>query len=308
MRPTRILVPTDFSEASRTALRRAAVSARAWDAELHLLHVTWSGADDPYSLAWADGGREAREEELRETLRDEMRVMVEELGDGVTSAEPHLLEGPAPAPLICDFATSRGVDLIVMGAHGRRGWRRLLLGSVTEEVVRTAPCNVLCLHRQPREGTGLLHRIVVPIDFTDSSRRALATAEAMATEPRTVLDLVHVVEHPVVPQYFDPFDAEPASRVSAEILRRVEEELSRWAEEATGPDVECRIEILQGPVARRIAEHAEDADSDLIVISTHGHTGVQHLLLGSVTERLVRLSDRPVLVVRSPAESPEGEA
>lgn len=299
-KPRRILVPTDFSKASRTALHRAATLAVAYDAELHLLHVMWSGADDPYSLAWIEDSRQELEERLEATLRDELRQMLADLDAEDSRLASHLRHGPAPAPMIVDFAASRDIDLIVMGAHGKRGWRRLLLGSVTEEVVRTAPCNVLCLHEEPREGQGILHRILVPVDFSEPSRTALEVARSMATGPRTILDLVHVIEHPVVPQYFDPFEARIPATTMAEVSARVEKQLALLADDVAGPDVDCRIEILEGPVARRVVEHAEKTDSDLIVLSTHGHTGFQHLMLGSVAERIVRLAERPVLVVRQP--------
>jgi len=122
-----ILLATDFSESSDTAARMARDYARHFGARLHLLHVVWPGADKamPPSLS---------------ALADELRGVVPVLA---------AVESGSPAVQIVRFAARHGIDLIVLGTHGRTGVSRALLGSVAERVVRTAPCPVLTISREP---------------------------------------------------------------------------------------------------------------------------------------------------------------
>ena len=141
---TRILVPTDFSEPSDAALEYATTLAADLGASLHLLHVF----EDPYLT----GGAFAAEmyapvpPDLRERLFEEakahLRERVEAHGDGHVPPTAEVYTGPT-AKAIADYAASEHIDLIVIGTHGRGGMAHLLLGSVAERVVRTAPCPVL---------------------------------------------------------------------------------------------------------------------------------------------------------------------
>ena len=147
---TRILVPMDFSAPSEAALACARTVAARFGASLHLLHV----ADDPGRAIWpaeafapeVEGLREAIIDNSVDRLRD--RLQQSDIGAGATA---EAWTG-AIAPAIVDYAATRGADLIVMGTHGRGGVSRRLLGSVTERVVRTAPCPVLTIRDS---GTGM---------------------------------------------------------------------------------------------------------------------------------------------------------
>jgi nucleotide-binding universal stress UspA family protein len=136
----RILVPIDFSEPSDAALDYARVLATRFGASLHVLHVV----DDPYRTFYS---AEVYVPEV-EGLRDEM------LNDALTRLKTRVADATdldataeavigAPAAAIVDFAAGREIDLIVMGTHGRGGMAHLLMGSVAERVLRTAPCPVL---------------------------------------------------------------------------------------------------------------------------------------------------------------------
>jgi nucleotide-binding universal stress UspA family protein len=141
---TRILVPTDFSEPSDSALEYATTLAADLGASLHLLHVF----EDPYLT----GGAFAAEmyapvspdlrEQLFEEAKEHLRERVEALGDEHVQTTAEVYAGPT-AKAIADYAASENIDLIVIGTHGRGGMAHLLLGSVAERVVRTAPCPVL---------------------------------------------------------------------------------------------------------------------------------------------------------------------
>jgi universal stress protein A len=145
-RPERILAPVDFSDASLEAVDVAAGMAYAMKAELILLAVSPGPAHDP-AYAAAITNRRCVEESLRCLFQDRLRTLV-------TSApwpggEPPrvLVRQGRPAREILGVAREERADLIVMGTHGRRGLARMVLGSVTEEVLRLAPCPVLAVRR-----------------------------------------------------------------------------------------------------------------------------------------------------------------
>lgn len=148
VRITRILVPTDFSDTSDAALRYARTLADTFGASLHLIHAF----DDPYAAgALAPEVYGTIPEELRESA---LRAAETNLRERLPEVDQERLRGSreivmgAPAPAIVKYATGNDVDLIVMGTHGRGGVAHLLLGSVAEKVVRTAPCPVLTV-REP---------------------------------------------------------------------------------------------------------------------------------------------------------------
>jgi len=140
---TRILVPMDFSASSDAALECARTVAARFGASLHLLHV----ADAPRRATCAHGVFVPEVEGLREAIIDNSvdrlrdRLQPSDIGAGATA---EAWTG-AVAPAIVDYAATRRADLIVMGTHGRGRVSHPLLGSVTERVVRTAPCPVLTI-------------------------------------------------------------------------------------------------------------------------------------------------------------------
>jgi universal stress protein A len=146
----RILVPTDFSPASDIALQYAIDMAERLGSQIHLLHVV---DDASFAIAYPDGVYVPAVPELREQLvqeaSDHLKTSTDRcLTAGVTTSR-EVLVGP-PARVIAQTAASRGTDLIVMGTHGRGVFAHLLLGSVAERVVRTAPCAVLTVRDSSR--------------------------------------------------------------------------------------------------------------------------------------------------------------
>ncbi len=141
IRQGRILVPTDFSEMSSEALRRAGVLARAFDAEVVLLHVLEPAlVYDPEFVSLAPV------QEITDAMREGAFKRLKVQAAGVDfPVRTELIEGMGQtARSICDFAKAQKADLIVIGRHGRQGFlEHLLLGSTAERVVRHAPCSVL---------------------------------------------------------------------------------------------------------------------------------------------------------------------
>jgi nucleotide-binding universal stress UspA family protein len=271
----KILVPRDYSKGSDTAFLYALRLAEHSDAQIETLFVeVLHGPSAPRSFDDDIGGQLAA------------RHVVDHA----------VLRDAAPAPAILHFASTNDVDMIVMGTHGRRGLSRLFLGSVAEEVVRLSPCPVLTVHAEANTKEPVIREILVPIDFSMHSRAALRQALTLAREFNATLDLLHVVEEPLHPPFYEVgagsiYDAQPDIEV------RVEKHLRQlYSEVADG--VEARFHVRPGHAAREIASFAAENGSSLIVTSTHGLTGIEHLLIGSVAERVTRMAPCPVLTVK----------
>ena len=146
-----ILVATDFSEASDAALNYGRTLARTFGATLHVLHVT----ENVYLQAFGSEAYIASVPDLQRDVDEAARKQLDGLlmdSDGSGPAVRKVLQtANAPARTITEYATKEGVDLIVMGTHGRSGVAHLLMGSVAERVVRTAPCPVLSVRHPERE-------------------------------------------------------------------------------------------------------------------------------------------------------------
>jgi universal stress protein A len=150
-------------------------------------------------------------------------------------------------------------------------------------------------------GTDLfaLRKIVVPIDFSECSRKALQYAVPLARQFQAALLLVYVMPvHYYVGSEFGPVDV---PLPEAELFQNAQEQLARLADQELADRVTARCLVLRGQPVHEIVRAARDEKADLILLSTHGHTGLKHVLLGSVAENVVRYAPCPVLVVREPS-------
>lgn len=294
----RILFPTDFSDHADRALPHALWLAEEFGAELHMLHALVLHADDPANPAKAFPGVDDAYDRLQSWAADRM----EETVDGVDRPDVEVIRarerGIAAAPTIVEYSDDNEVDVIVMATHGRRGVRRALLGSVAEEVLRTAGCPVLTVRPDGAADTGgRPERILVPVDFSEHSDLILASAGALARRFGAALDVLHVM---VQLNYPDPYVVDAAAlRAMAEDAREtVPETLAEKAAEVIGDDVPVESHVRVGVAAAGIVEFAEERGSDMVVVGSHGRTGMERIFLGSVAEGVVRQAPCPVLTVK----------
>ncbi len=287
MRIRKILWPTDFSECAGAALDHAVLMASRHGATLELLHVTVLADEDPFHPP--DKLPDRREIQRRRRRIEAMGLQRPRVRASLEDRR-HQRRAPAAAPEILRFSTEKSVDLIGSGGHGQRGFRGFFLGGVAEEVVRLAPCPVLSV-RKPIDRADS-DRIVVPIDYSDHSAQALRAARRLALAGGGRLELVHVVE-PV------PGPRDPGLRGAS--IERTADGLAQFADEVLGrPEVEVRVEVIEGIAAASITAHAANSGAEMIVIATHGLTGQRHFLLDSVTEKVVRTAACPVLTIKGP--------
>ncbi len=144
-----------------------------------------------------------------------------------------------------------------------------------------------------------IKKILVPIDFSDYSKKALQYSVRFAKNFNAGISLIYVIEPAVYPADFSMGQiAVPAADM--DLHERAKEELQKLAESDISNDVEVEIILKTGKPFVEIIEAATDIDADLIIIATHGHTGVEHLLFGSTAEKVVRKAPCPVLTLREP--------
>ena len=142
-------------------------------------------------------------------------------------------------------------------------------------------------------------KILVPIDFSDFSKSALKYAVIFAKQYHAQLMLVYVLEPVIYPPDFSMGQI-TLPTVNFEMDKRAKEELDKLAETEIGSLVEVRTVLKTGKPFVEIIETAKEEDADLIIISTHGHSGVEHILFGSTADKVVRKAPCPVLTLREP--------
>ncbi|MGD2121617.1 MAG: universal stress protein [Gemmatimonadota bacterium] len=294
-----ILFPTDFSECSRQALSYAAKLATEHGAELHVMHAIVLHEDDPHDPAHHLPDPQEIRNVLEKLAEKRMGALVQEhdIPDLVLT-QVHR-RGVSPAPPIVEYAREADVDLIVMGTHGRRGVRRLLMGSVAAEVVRMAPCSVLTVHgSRGSEPVGDFRHILMPVDFFLPSIGALGVACAFAKQYGSDLHIAHVLGDVLHPAFYNMGATRP-SDLQPEILSETTSALESLLREAGNcGNIQTECHVLEGHPAREIVRFARDHTTDLIVLASHGHTGIKHVLLGGTAEKVISGVECPVLVVK----------
>lgn len=298
----RILVPIDFSPQSLKTLRYAKLLADRFGAKLHLVHVVNPSVFPArhLMLPWA-----AAETELVRNAKKQLKALATEFSLSPRPT-PFTVRTGAAADEISHVAGVTDADLIAIATRGYTGLKHAFLGSTTESLVREAPCPVLVVRdkesQSAREGarTGRsplqFRKILVPVDFSESSRLGLDYALRVAQAFRANLVLFHSV---FVQAYMlgDEYIArEVPNLVSAQqdYADDEMEKLRRWTSEK-GHQVETKI--AAGSPVEQIGNYVTKADVDLIITSTHGQSGPRRVFTGSTAEHLARHATCPVLVI-----------
>ena len=287
----RILWPTDFSSGAERAFPYAVALASWHEAELHVLSVQEPEAVD------ADGSQShpLSQDALTRLLMDDGEPPQHVDLDTLSVVQEQRKGDSAPETIV-SYADEYDIDLVVAGTHGRRGLRRLLIGSVAEEVLRTAPCPVLTVRdKDDSTPAWVVRNILVPIDFSDASLNALRHAKELALTHGAQITLLHAVEEVVYPS---AYGIEPANLPGPQVIDRVEENLADLARTEIGYE-HVVVQANLGYAPSTILDYTQEHEVDLITIATHGRSGLKRMLLGSVTERVVRRAPAPAFVVKS---------
>jgi nucleotide-binding universal stress UspA family protein len=280
----KILCPIAFSDNSMAALDQAARLARRDDALLYLMHVEFVAMNKPAELADYGIMLSTTPGKLRlaRVARKHLVKVRHELIDKVGW----------PAEVIVKAAQDLDVDLIVMATHERTGMDRLLLGSISEHVLRTSKRPILSFGHET--GLGALKKILCPVDFDPESIAAMNFGWRLAQEYKAALTLLRVVRVP-----FEPSEV-PVEPVMTEWEQNGRAQLLKIAAENLGAKVRFEMVVRRGDPASEILEVEKQLRPDLIVMAKHEQTGLSHLAFGSVAERTVRESTVPVLTIANP--------
>ncbi len=294
----KILFATDFSRCANQALTHALYLAKKYQAEMHIFHAIILYEDDPHNPAYHLPNVEKIRAQLEEIANTQMIADLEAYQVEDLVIKQSQRRGISTTSTILDYVSEEDIDLIVMGTHGRRRLRDLL-GSIAEGVVRLAPCPVLTI-REQTEPTPIeaIQRILVPVDFSDCARQALKYAKEIAAYYEARLQVLHVIEQGILPSFY-PSDTAPKPDFIPDMEVKSTKTMERMLKETQGTEVTADFHVIEGHAARDIAKFAENHDTDLIVISTHGLTGIKHLFLGSVAEKVVRRAPCPVFSVKA---------
>lgn len=297
----RILCPTDLSEIAPRAFEHALALARFHQAEVELAYVSEPLLPGPVAPAtyppWAI---------LDPAVRGRLGAALEGLaapaaGTGVR-VETSVREGRVVHEIL-ERARGWPADVIVMGTHGRGGFERWVLGSVTEKVLRKSPCPVLTVPPPAGElhpeGSVLFRRILCPLDFSAPSVAALGYALRLAEQSASEITIVHVLEWLV--------EEEPGARIAGfdvpEFRRYLEKDARERLRQLVPAEARdwCRTreEVVGGRPWREILRLAEEREVELVVMGVRGRNPVDIALFGSTTHHVIRGARCPVLVVHS---------
>jgi universal stress protein E len=275
-----IVVATDFSTRSDRAVRRAGLLAQEQRARLTLLHVVDDDRPERLVSEEAITARQMLAETAGSVLRD-------------VQCEVEVARGD-PFAGIAKTAEERAADLIVMGAHRKQILKDIFIGTSVERVMRMRIAPVLMVNAAPVAAYG---RGLVATDLSEQSGIALQTALALGILPRTVV-AVHAFG--VIGRSKLNFAGVSADNIAAHAAQSAavaRTELADFLAAFDDDPPRYALKVAEGRAADVIADVAVEINVDVVVIGTHGRTGIGKLLLGSVSEEVTWRLDRDILVV-----------
>jgi len=277
----KILCPTDFSDFAASAFAESVRLARWFGAKVTVLHVL------PFAVPIAgDMGyipmSVANDKTVREAKLMEIQSFVDATEHTGVPIETAIREGDACVE-IREAVREAGADLVVMGTHGRSGFKRLALGSVTEAVLRNAPAPVLTVHRDVGRRKGLYRRILCATDVSERTARTIAVAMALADEGAKHLTVLNVIE-------------DGRESMGGDLERAALDGLQKLIPDEARDSYRIENHVAFGQADREILKLAAKDDADLVVMGTHRHAALG-ALFGSTVRGVVRDAPCPVLLV-----------
>jgi nucleotide-binding universal stress UspA family protein len=306
-----ILSPVDFSDFSRHALAHAVQIARWFGSTVTAYYVypppsvappvIFGGLPGPMPPGEPYPALTVSPEEFHRDVLAQLATFASDVDASGITLKLDAKSGRVVSTIVGE-ATRLRADLIVLGTHGHGGFDRLMLGSVTEKVLRKASCPVLTVPPQvadvPRDPLQLFKRILCAVDFSDASMKGLEYALALAKEADAELVLLHVIEG--VPDA--PHWQQPPGPAVVEYLRLAEDESLRRLREALPQNVRewCQPHVIlaSGKPYVEILRTARERDAHLIVMGVHGRNPIDLAFFGSTTNHVIRSAPCAVLTLR----------
>jgi nucleotide-binding universal stress UspA family protein len=300
-----VLCPIDFSETSNRALTYAAALARWYDAQLEVLHVVPSfdhaGARihfDSVGGPWPSG----------EQLIADIEAAMAAAGASDLKSRARIHEG-REHEVIASYARVVPADLLVMGTHGRSGFNRLLLGSVTEKVLRLVTCPVLTVPAAApdlAEQPVVFKKILCAVDRSPSALKALHYALDLGRQAGGCVTVLYALEYTDPDEMSEPSVFDPCHQAVVDSRRRRQQQIDhagRWLHTLVAQEQRTGCEIAEVVAVDRayhaILKQADAAAPDLIVMGAQGMGGLELMFYGSNTQHVLRAAPCPVLTVRA---------
>ncbi len=281
-----LLVGFDDSQASKAAMIEASNWVKRHGGNVVLVHAVYFDSEEfgiaPTQLDQRLKHGEKVCLETKKMIADEFNIEVKSL----------LCEGEPPE-VILSMAREKKADLIVLGTYGRKGLNRLLMGSVTSQVIVNSPVDVLVIKKKCSECTGTYRSILVSYDGSDFSKNALARACKLSQDDGAEVSVLYVI-----PRYEEMIGFLRTESIKKSLIQEARKILEGAKELASKNGVTVKTEIREGHAADRILETAADLKNDLIIIGSYGWRGVNKAIMGSTTERVLINAPCPVLAVR----------
>lgn len=285
-----VLVPTDGSDGALEAARSGIKLARTFGASVDILAVIEHPELD-FSAPDNDDGRSA--------VQRRAESAVDAVADLATEIAPNLtvttsLDRDEPHRAIVAYIDEHDVDVVAIGTHGRSGIERVLLGSVCEKVLRTVDIPVLAVPtnaESTRASETGYESILLPTDGSDRSFRAVDWGISLADAYDATAHAVYSVDTSRIPTQ------SPTTDILSELDEMGEQALATIRERAVEAEVAVQGTVARGAAARVILEYVDQYDTDLVVMATHGRSGIARYVLGSVTEHVIRKAPVPVFCV-----------
>jgi nucleotide-binding universal stress UspA family protein len=284
----RVIVPLDGIELTPNSLALAALFAHLYHAELELMHVI----DDPRVPATVGAEKDPQEAFLQRASA----AVVSEL------AVRTRIFGGDPVEQVLDYASENLDSLLVVPAHGKSGLTRAVRGSVSDQIVRRSPVPVVVTREAMRFPNQAIRSILVPLDSSPLSERALPWAIELAGLSGATLGLVTVVDtHQLTAALGIDYRSEAGASVENETRDLARSYLDAKVRELRADELRVTWEVRVGRPADEIIRAARTTEADLIVMSSHGRGGVRRWAFGSVTDDIVRRGHTPVFVAPASA-------
>jgi len=293
----KILVPLDGSELAETVVPYVGELAARMDSEITLLHVC-SPSEAHYCHV-----NQIYLDKLAESLRSELSTnrgkavgIISVVGSGNSAEE------------ISGYAESNGMNLIAMSTHGRAGVGRWVLGSVADKLVRSSRTPILLVRSKVPERVSAeawpSKGILVPLDGSEFGEAALPYVEELAKTLNKEVVLLQVVTTEF--RFVADMSGGGVFLTGQDIkawTSNAEAYLNKVAARLKEKGIASKYKVMVGTPADRVVECVQECDVDLVVMSTHGHSGIARWILGSVAQRVLEGVETPLMLVRPSAPS-----
>jgi hypothetical protein len=287
-RVERLLLSTDGSEHSEGAIREAIKLAKKCSSKLWVMSVAET---NPEFEALAPQITEKAGKAARE-LVEALQARAKKEGVDCTGI---VHQGEDSYKYIVDEAAKNKISMIIMGRRGRTGLKRLMMGSVTSRVIGHAPCNVLVV---PRAAKIEFKNILVATDGSKHSAAAASEAIGLAKRNGSKLTVISVVPSELMTPTDIEFSMPQRELIAEKEMHEAEKNAKAVKDAAQKEGVAVQAFVMSGKPSDAIIQTAKEKNSDLIVLGSHGKTGIERLLMGSVAERVIVLTACAVLVVK----------